>query len=133
MAGEPRLFRVLLEVSDLQQARAFYSRLLEMDGLPIRGGRHYYQCGGVIVGLVDVSPAGKPPRPIPGHLYFAVNDLQDVHARAAALGCLSTESVHDDGGGEIVVRPWGERSFYAVDPFGNGLCFVDAGTLFTGE
>ena len=26
----------------------------------------------------------------------------------------------------------GERSFYARDPFGNGLCFVDENTLFTG-
>lgn len=30
------------------------------------------------------------------------------------------------------VRPWGERSFYCRDPFGNGLCFVDEKTLFTG-
>ena len=29
-------------------------------------------------------------------------------------------------------RPWGERSFYLRDPFGNPLCFVDAATLFTG-
>jgi len=32
-----------------------------------------------------------------------------------------------------VERPWGERSFYAVDPFGNPLCFVDQKTLFTGR
>jgi len=31
------------------------------------------------------------------------------------------------------VRPWGERSFYAHDPFGNPLCFVDATTIFTGK
>jgi hypothetical protein len=34
--------------------------------------------------------------------------------------------------GRIAVRPWGERSFYLHDPFGNPLCFVDARTLFTG-
>ena len=34
--------------------------------------------------------------------------------------------------GAIVVRPWGERSFYAEDPTGNPLCFVDDRTLFTG-
>ncbi|MGA8663757.1 MAG: VOC family protein [Thermoplasmata archaeon] len=34
--------------------------------------------------------------------------------------------------GEMVVRPWGERSFYATDPSGNPLCFVDSRTLFTG-
>jgi hypothetical protein len=37
------------------------------------------------------------------------------------------------GAGAIVRRPWGERSFYAVDPFGNKLCFVDRATLFTGR
>jgi hypothetical protein len=33
----------------------------------------------------------------------------------------------------MIVRPWGERCFYAFDPFGNGLCFVDETTLFTGR
>jgi hypothetical protein len=33
----------------------------------------------------------------------------------------------------MVVRPWGERSFYVKDPWGNGLCFVDEKTLFTGR
>jgi hypothetical protein len=32
-----------------------------------------------------------------------------------------------------VTRPWGERSFYAFDPDGNGLCFVDERTVFTGR
>jgi hypothetical protein len=34
----------------------------------------------------------------------------------------------------IETRPWGERSFYATDPFGNPICnpicFVDSRTLF---
>jgi hypothetical protein len=34
---------------------------------------------------------------------------------------------------EVAVQSWGERSFYARDPFGNPICFVDSGTLFTGE
>ena len=41
-----------------------------------------------------------------------------------------------DGGlpmGEIARRPWGERSFYLQDPFGNPLCVVDAGSIFTGK
>jgi non-ribosomal peptide synthetase component E (peptide arylation enzyme) len=28
-------------------------------------------------------------------------------------------------------EPWGERSFYAVDPWGNDLCFCENGTLYT--
>jgi len=34
--------------------------------------------------------------------------------------------------GEIARRPWGEKSFYAADPFGNGLCFVSSDSVFTG-
>ena len=54
-------------------------------------------------------------------------------ARASELGCLSKVQVHDEPAGDIVTRPWGERSFYADDPFGNGLCVVDERTLFTGR
>jgi hypothetical protein len=32
----------------------------------------------------------------------------------------------------IEVRPWGERSVYGADPFGNPICLVDAATVFTG-
>jgi predicted enzyme related to lactoylglutathione lyase len=127
----PRIFRLLLEVSDLDGGVDFYSRLLGTSGRAVRGGRHYFDCGEVILGLVDVSPTGRAPRPTPEHVYFAVSDLGDLHARAAQLGCLSDEDVHGSPAGEPVVRPWGERSFYAVDPFGNRLCFVDDETLFT--
>ena len=30
-------------------------------------------------------------------------------------------------------RPWGERSFYATDPFDNPLCFVARDSVFTGR
>jgi hypothetical protein len=30
------------------------------------------------------------------------------------------------------VRPWGERSFYADDAWGNPLCFVENGTVYPG-
>jgi hypothetical protein len=40
---------------------------------------------------------------------------------------------HDESAGEILTRPWGERSFYAEDPYGNLLCFVDERTVFTGN
>ena len=56
-----------------------------------------------------------------------------MHARARELNCLSTEDVHGDSAGDVVVRPWRERSFYVHDAWGNGLCFVDENTLFTGK
>jgi hypothetical protein len=70
---------------------------------------------------------------LPDYIYFALGNLESVHLRAKELGCLSNEDVHGDNAGDIVKRPWGELSFYATDPWGNGLCFVDENTLFTGK
>ena len=132
--ASPKLFRVTLQVSDLDKAAAFYSKLLDDQGIRIpRGSRHYYNCGGVILALVDQAAGGLEAKPIPDYVYFAVDNLEEVYERAKALGCLAEESVHDDKGGEIVTRPWGERSFYCDDLWGNGLCFVDEKTLFTGR
>jgi hypothetical protein len=61
-----------------------------------------------------------------------VKDLDAIFARAKSLGCLSKEVVHGESGGKISVRPWGERSFYAQDPWSNPLCFVEAGTIYPG-
>jgi catechol 2,3-dioxygenase-like lactoylglutathione lyase family enzyme len=48
MADMPNLFRVVLEVSDLDAAVRFYSRLLGIEGRPQRGSRAYFDCGPVI-------------------------------------------------------------------------------------
>src|SRR5262249_20095809 len=55
-------------------------------------------------------------------LYFTVENLEATFDRAKALSCQSREHVHDAPAGGIVVRPCGERSFYAEDPWGNPLC-----------
>lgn len=129
-----KLFRIILQVSDLDRAAEFYSKLLNDPGRRIpRASRHYIDCGPVILALVDVTAGGEQAKPLPDKIYFAVGDLDQAHARARELDCLSTEDIHGASGGEIVVRPWGERSFYVKDPFGNGLCFVDDKTLFTGR
>ncbi len=83
--------------------------------------------------LVDVTAGGEQAKPLPDYIYFAVDNLETIHARATELNCLSSADVHGASAGEIVVRPWGERSFYVADPWGNGLCFVDESTLFTGR
>jgi len=119
---------MIVPVSDLETATAFYSRLLGTPGRSVGGGRHYFDCGPVILALLDNE---KPPNS--DYIYFAVADLEEIHARALELGCLSKESVHGSSAAEMIVRPWGERSFYAFDPFGNGLCFVDETTVFTGR
>ena len=79
------------------------------------------------------SPCSRSEGVNPDYIYFAVSNLQDVFVRARELNCLSTEDVHGEKAGQIVKRPWGELSFYVDDPWGNGLCFVDEKTLFTGK
>ena len=134
MSQAPRLFRIILQVPDLDQAEQFYGELLGDKGRRIpRASRHYIDCGPVILALVDVTADGDTPKPLPDNIYFAVANLDAVYARAKSLNCLSTEDVHGVSAGEIVVRPWGERSFYVIDPWGNKLCFVDETTLFTGK
>jgi catechol 2,3-dioxygenase-like lactoylglutathione lyase family enzyme len=124
----PSLFRLNIEVGDLAGAHAFYERLLGLEGRPQMGRRVYFEAGPVTLQVVQA----EAPHTAAKALYFVVKDLDAVHTRAAELACLSPELVHGESGGQPVVRPWGERAFYADDPWGNPLCFVEAGTIYTG-
>jgi len=124
----PQFFRLNIEVADLAKAVDFYNRLLDIEGRKQPGSRCYYEAGPVTLQVVEI----KKPHTAAKALYFTVNDLEAAFERAKALGCLSRETVHDAPGGGIVVRPWGERSFYAEDPWKNPLCFVEEGTVYTG-
>jgi catechol 2,3-dioxygenase-like lactoylglutathione lyase family enzyme len=132
----PRLYRIIMPVNDIERAATFYTELLGLNGMRISSGRHYFDCGGIILALYAPQADGddRGPRPNFEHVYFAVADVEGVYRRAERLGGLSRET--GDGRlpmGEIARRPWGERSFYMQDPFGNPLCFVDETTLFTGR
>ena len=131
MTTAPKLFRVTIEVSDLEAATALYRTLLGTEGERKPGARHYFDTDGVIVAVLDVSQGGLSPTPGPKSMYFAVDDVDAVHARAAQLGVLAPYQVHGEPAGEVRERPWGERSFYVVDPWGNDLCFCQDGTLYT--
>ena len=122
----PRLFRVILPVSDIERATAFYQHLLGLAGKRVSPGRHYFDCGGTLLACFDprADTDDFDLGPNPDHLYFAVVDLERVLARAVELGAEILDP--------IAVQPWGERSFYLKDPFGNKLCFVDERTTFTG-
>jgi uncharacterized glyoxalase superfamily protein PhnB len=122
-----RLFRVILPVPDIEAAASFYARVLEIPGSRVSGGRHYFDCGGTILACYDALADGdpEPVGPNPQYVYFSVDDLDGARRRAEEAGCRDLT--------DIEVRPWGERSFYAVDPFENPICFVDARTLFTGR
>jgi catechol 2,3-dioxygenase-like lactoylglutathione lyase family enzyme len=130
-----RLYRVIVPVDEIEPAARFYAELLGQAGVRVSGGRHYFWCGDVTLALYSPKGDGdaRTPRPNFDHVYFAVDDLEDVYRRAQTLGGLAPDT--GDGNlpmGQIATRPWGERSFYLHDPFGNPLCFVDSRTVFTG-
>ena len=102
-----------------------------MPGVRHRGARHYFDCGGVILAILDPTEGGLTPAPNPKSLYFAVANIEAAHARAAKLDALAPYQVHGEAAGKVTKRPWGERSFYVVDAWGNDLCFVEEGTLYT--
>jgi catechol 2,3-dioxygenase-like lactoylglutathione lyase family enzyme len=122
-----RLYRVILPVSDIARAERFYAGLLGTPGKRVSRGRHYFDCGGTILACYDpiADGDGKPATANPDHVYLAVDNLEEVFEGARTAGC---EWIED----KIERRPWGERSFYARDPFGNPICFVDETTVFTG-
>jgi predicted enzyme related to lactoylglutathione lyase len=123
----PTLFRVILPVSDITHAERFYSQVLATPGKRVSPGRHYFDCDGTILACFDPKADGDKFEPIPNpdHIYFAVSDLEEIFERAKATGCQQIDN-------KIQTQPWGERSFYAKDPFGNPICFVDEKTVFRG-
>ncbi len=122
-----RLFRVILQVGDIDRAASFYSHVFGETGERVSGGRHYFKCGDTILACFSPIEDGDhdiSPRPNPDNVYFAVDDLETYRERVSSAGASDVSTIE--------VRPWGERSFYALDPFGNPICFVDETTLFTG-
>src|SRR5215210_624199 len=119
----PKLYRVILPVSDIDRAATFYGRLLDAPGRRVSPGRHYFDCGGTILAcydpVADGDPLGGGWRPHPNqYLYFAAADLEATFNSARDAGCREIDE-------KIETMPWGERLFYAKDPFGNPICFVD--------
>lgn len=128
MTAAARLFRLNVEVADLAAAADFYSALFDTELRPQMGSRCYLVAGEVTLQIVEVAA----PQPLPKALYFEVDDLDAFHRRASGLGAAAPRDVHGMRAGAPGVRPWGERSFYADDPWDNPLCFVEAGTRYAG-
>lgn len=126
-----RLYRVILPVPDIDRAAAVYAELLGTAGERVSSGRHYFDCGGTVLACYDAAADGDGPaeacRYAPEQfLYFAVPDVDATHAAAVRLGFAVRA-----GGAQSL--PWGERMFWATDPFGNPVSFVAAGTEFVGS
>jgi catechol 2,3-dioxygenase-like lactoylglutathione lyase family enzyme len=112
---EPRLFRVILPVSNIDVAVSFYAEILGVPGDRVSPGRHYFPCGGTILVCYDALADGDPAPvgPNPQHFYFSVDDLEAIHERVRRRSERDVTPIES--------RPWGERSFYVNDPFGNPI------------
>ncbi|HYK21943.1 MAG TPA: VOC family protein, partial [Pyrinomonadaceae bacterium] len=69
----PTLYRIILQVDNLDKAEEFYGKLLGDRGRRIpRASRHYIDCGPVTLALVDVNGENIPglqPKPLPDYIY----------------------------------------------------------------
>jgi predicted enzyme related to lactoylglutathione lyase len=125
----PRLYRIILPVADIERAAAFYAAVFGMPGQRVSPGRHYFHCGGTLLACYDPVADGDGDQggwrfhPFQ-YLYFAVPDLEAVSARIESTGGTLDSAIE--------TMPWGERLFYARDPFGSRISFVDERALFTG-
>ena len=124
-----KLYRVILPVKNIEEAARFYSAILKSAGERVSSGRHYFDCGGTILACYDPTADGDEiDRGWLMHknqyLYFAVDDIEETYRLLQKQGATIE--------GEIEKMPWGEIIFYARDPFGNPISFVDSKTIFTG-
>ena len=122
------IFRVIVPVENIDEAQRFYRKLFDIDGERVSPGRHYFKCGNVILACFDPAAEGDKftREPNPEHIYFETDQIEQLFENAKKAGCSFLED-------KVKKRSWGERSFYAKDPFGNPLCFVDRKSMFTGH
>ena len=125
-----RLYRVILPVSDIEAAARFYGAVLGEPGRRVSGGRHYFSTdGGAILACYDAAADGDPVGEgwrmhAWQYVYFAVEDLEAARQACEAAGAGDVTKIR--------TMPWGETMFFALDPFGNPISFVRAGTEFSG-
>ncbi|MFI6166161.1 VOC family protein [Nocardia sp. NPDC051052] len=123
----PWIFRIVIPVDDIEAATKFYSAILKTPGERVWVNRHYFRCGEVILACVEPGPESgdfhidDDPRVI----YLGVDDLEETMELVRRA-----EPAHIDA--SIEAQAWGERSFYAQDPFGTRLCFVHGSTIYAG-
>ncbi|WP_223701760.1 VOC family protein [Sutcliffiella deserti] len=122
-----KLYRVIIPVSSIEKATEFYGEILNMEGNRVSNGRHYFNCGGTILACFDPNADGDnfEPKPNPDHIYISVSNLEHIYNKFRDSYCSFIED-------SITTQPWGEKTFYVKDPFGNPICFVDEKTVFIG-
>lgn len=123
-----QLFRIVLPTHPIQKALAFYEPIFEIPAIKVSEGRYYFKLGSVVLACYDSVADGDYCHvpPIPEHIYISTNNLQKVFERVKNQNPLVISP-------KIQKMPWGENSFYFIDPFGNKICFVEQGTEFWGK
>ena len=100
-----------LHATDPARARAFYADLLDLEVVMDHGWIvTFADTGSTMTPQVSIASEGGAGTPVPA-LSVEVDDVDAVHARAAALGLEIVYALTDE--------PWGVRRFYVRDPFGN--------------
>jgi predicted enzyme related to lactoylglutathione lyase len=126
----PNLYRVIQPVKNIEEAARFYSHVLGTPGERVSPGRHYFICGHTILACYDPITDGDGlgngwSHHFNQYLYFTAADLEETQARVAYAGGKIAAPIE--------TMPWGERMFYARDPFDNPISFVDERTVFRGS
>ena len=126
-----KLYRIIIPVGNIDEAETFYSQLFKLKGLRVSPGRHYFNLEGIIFACYDPTADGDDDSPSWKHhfnqyVYIAVDDLKKTFETIRTLNPKKIDN-------SIERMPWGERLFYANDPWNNPICFVDRTTLFFGD
>ena len=126
---QPKLYRIIFPVEDIEKAAEFYSNVLNQKGMRVSPGRHYFNIGGTILACYDPKADGDKQGNWKFHenqyIYISVSNLESVRNEMKKFDCKFL--------GEIEKMAWGETLFYANDLFGNPICLVDEKTIFTGN
>lgn len=122
------VFRIIIPARDIEQSTRFYQILFDQYGERVSGGRHYFNTKNVIIAVYDPIADGDDSGDgfvfhKNQYTYFSVEDLERTYQRFILAGA-------DLIGVHIEKMPWGETLFYASDPSGVPICFVQSGTEF---
>src|SRR5262249_21070889 len=106
------LYRVIMPVTDIDDAAHFYEAVLGEPGQRVSKGRHYFGAGRLGAILACYDPVADGDKLGDGwrvhthqYFYFAVDDLERTRAAAERAGAKDVEA--------IAKMPWGETLFYA--------------------
>jgi catechol 2,3-dioxygenase-like lactoylglutathione lyase family enzyme len=121
---------VILPVGDIERATAFYSRLLGVAGDRVTSGRHYFNCGGVILACWDPLADGIPPSLARTTGTSTCPLLRTLTWSGRGRWATERHPTHS------AVRSQDGRGvrflFYARDPWDNPFCVVARGSEYRG-